>query len=111
MSKNFNSVARLQTVGGYDALGRERKTHCKHGHKFPDDARWAIDFGCSASERTQTSKRTKLRSRRAGELKSQRATVKPRSEHMKNGTSGFRALRSSVSSVLSHVFHAWISII
>ena len=44
MSKSFNSVARLQAVGGYDALGRERKTHCKHGHKFLNDARWAVNW-------------------------------------------------------------------
>lgn len=44
MSKYFNSAARWQAVGIHDGLGRERKTHCKHGHKFPIDARWAINW-------------------------------------------------------------------
>lgn len=28
----------------FDGLGRKRKTHCKHGHKFPDDVRWAVNW-------------------------------------------------------------------
>jgi hypothetical protein len=44
MSKHFNAPARWQAVGEHDGLGRKRKTHCKHGHKFPDDARWATNW-------------------------------------------------------------------
>ena len=44
MSKHFNSVQRWQDLAsGTDALGRPRKTHCKHGHKFPKDARWHVN--------------------------------------------------------------------
>lgn len=44
MSKYFNAPVRWQTVGEHDGLGRKRKTHCKHGHKFPDNARWATNW-------------------------------------------------------------------
>lgn len=45
MSRNFfGSAARWQTDGKIDGLGRERKTHCKHGHKFPDDARESTNW-------------------------------------------------------------------
>lgn len=27
-----------------DGLGRVRKTHCKYGHEFADDARWATNW-------------------------------------------------------------------
>lgn len=48
-----------------DGMGRKRKTHCKHGHKFPDDARWSTNWKgyscrvCSVCE--------KLRARRKRE--------------------------------------------
>ena len=47
MSRHFNSAARwarVQTEGPTDAIGRERKTHCKHGHKFPENARWSVNW-------------------------------------------------------------------
>ena len=44
MSRYFNSTARLQSPGGYDATGRARKTHCKHGHQFTDKARWSVNW-------------------------------------------------------------------
>ena len=44
MSRHFNSAARWQTVGDTDAIGRKRKTQCKHGHQFPVDARWAVNW-------------------------------------------------------------------
>ena len=35
---------RQQPVGGFDGLGRKRKTHCKHGHQFDGTETWSTNW-------------------------------------------------------------------
>ena len=33
-----------QPIGGHDAIGRKRKTHCKHGHVFDGTEKWSTNW-------------------------------------------------------------------